>query len=312
MRPENVVIIGSGPAGLTAALYCARMGLSPLIIEGPLPGGQLMTTFLVENWPGEKSILGPSLMNNLREHATHLGTRFISETVTNIETSKQPFTIITKNNTRIHAQSIIIATGSTPRRIGCPGEDLYWGIGVSSCAVCDGAFYKDKTVAVIGGGNTALGHILFLSRFARQLFLIHHGTQLTATEQHLIESLKNIAHLSIFYQTKVKEIIGDTKKITELQLNSQNPEIPSKISADGVFVAIGSQATTSFLPPEIRLSEKKQIVISHTTQTSVDGIFAAGDVTIHAYRQAITAASAGCQAALDVQNYLKKNNIPVH
>lgn len=310
MRPEHVVIIGSGPAGLTAAVYCARMGLTPLVIDGPLPGGQLMTTFLVENWPGEKSVLGPTLIQKMRSHAEHFGTRFLSETVKSIDPYSNPFSITTTNNSTIQTKSIIIASGATPRRLGCPGESTYWGQGVSSCAICDGAFYENKKVLVIGGGNSALEQALFLSRFTPNIYLLHRGTQLTATEAYLWEGIKKIPNLSILYETELLEIQGDGSKVTEAILIHRTKG-QSILAVDGVFIAIGTQAQTNFLPEELHINSRKQIVLSTGSHTSIAGIFAAGDVTQYAYRQAITAAAAGCQAALDVQNYLKKTTITV-
>ncbi len=307
MAHENVTIIGSGPAGLTAALYCARMGLNPLIIEGPLPGGQLMTTFLVENWPGEKSILGPSLIGNMREHAKTFGTRFISGRVIKIQT-QQPFIISLDNDKEILSESIIIASGARPRRLGCPGEDKYWGRGVSSCAICDGAFFKEKTILVVGGGNSALEQIMFLSKFAKKLLLLHRGSYLTATEQYLKDGIKKLINLEIIYDAKLLEIQGNEEQVTHATIQTKN-KTSQTLPVDGIFVAIGTQPNADFIPQEIDRTPQGQIIAHEGTQTKIPGIFGAGDVTNRAYRQAITAAAEGCQAALDVQKYLKKTGI---
>ncbi len=305
---QKIVIIGSGPAGLTAALYCARMGLEPLVINGPLPGGQLMTTFLVENWPGEKQITGPELIQNMRDHAHHFGTRFIDGIVTKI-TTISPFTITLNDSSSIQSHSVIIASGARPRRLNCPGEEQYWGRGVSSCAICDGAFFKDKTVLVVGGGNSALEQATFLSQFTPHIILVHHKDQLSATESHLKKEIAQLPNLRIIFKAKVEKITGNNERVTHAIIKHTNTNTEESLAVDGIFIAIGTQANSSFLPPEIAQSPQQQILFSQATQTTVQGIFAAGDVTINAYRQAITASSGGCKAALDAQKYLKKSGI---
>ncbi|HAU30425.1 TPA: thioredoxin-disulfide reductase [Candidatus Dependentiae bacterium] len=309
MSREYVTIIGSGPAGLTAALYCARMGLSPLVIEGPLPGGQLMTTFLVENWPGEQSILGPSLIFKMREQAQHFGTRFASGLVNNINTKQCPFRITLADGKEILSESIIIASGARPRRLECPGEEAYWGKGVSSCAVCDGAFFKDKTVMVVGGGNSALEQILFVSKFAKKLILIHRSTELSATEKYLIDGIKQLSNLQLIFSAELVEIVGNQTQATGATIHHTKTNTKETLPVDGIFIAIGSRPNTNFIPEEVNKSAHGQIITTSGSKTNIPGIFGAGDVTTQAYRQAVTASAQGCQAALDVQKYLKKTGI---
>lgn len=307
-QSELVTIVGSGPAGLTAAIYTARMGLSPLVIDGPLPGGQLMTTFLVENWPGEQKISGPKLITNIRDHAQLFGTRFLSGSVESIELTS-PFKITLNTEETITSQTIIIASGSKPRRLGCPGEEKYWGRGVSSCAICDGALFQDKQVLVVGGGNSALEYVLFLSQFTKKITLIHRGTSINATEQRLKEQVLKLSFVKTYFSTIIISIEGDNEQITAANIQDLNTGSKRTLDVAGIFLAIGSQANSSFLPKEIALSENKQIIVNNGTHTTIPGIFSAGDVANKAYRQAITASGTGCQAALDAQKYLKKTGI---
>ncbi len=302
---EKVVIIGSGPAGFTAAVYTARAGLKPLIIEGPNPGGQLMGTTHVENWPGEISILGPQLIQKMRDHAKHFGTRFLGRTVLKVDLSKRPFTIETSKDV-IQAESLIIATGASPRKLGCPGEEQYWGKGVSTCAVCDGALYKDKKVVIVGGGDTAMEEASFMRNFTDQVIIIHILDKLTASKAMQDRVLQD-PKIKIIYNSSVTEITGDGEHAREITVKNTKTNTTEKIAIDGMFVAIGLTPATALFKNQIELAPNGYIITKEHTKTSVDGVFAAGDVADYKYRQAITSAGTGCMAALDVERFLKEH-----
>lgn len=302
---HQLIIIGSGPAGLTAAIYASRANLNPLIIEGKKPGGQLMNTTAVENWPGNISIMGPELMMNMKKHAEHFGTQFISGDVEHVELSKQPFTITTSRKETFHTRSIIIATGANPKLLGCPGEKEYWSKGVSTCAVCDGAFFKDKKVIIVGGGDTAMEDASFMRNFTDDITIVHIKSELTAShamQQRVIDDKK----ITIIYDSTVTEIHGDGNKVTDVTITNQKTNQAKKIKADAVFVAIGLSPNTTPFKGQLELNDYGYLVIKDHTKTSVKGVFAAGDVFDYRYRQAITAAGSGCMAALDVEKYLKE------
>lgn len=303
---ENLVIIGSGPAGLTAGIYSSRSELNPLIIEGPQPGGQLMGTSYVENWPGEKSILGATLMQNIREHAKHFGCRFLPEKVIDIEVTKKPFTITTDKEKKIKSHAIIIATGASPKKLNSPGEKEYWSKGVTTCAVCDGAFYKDKKIFILGGGDTAMEDASFMTKFTKDVTVIHIRDQFTAST-HMQKRVLNNPNVKTIYNHTITEFIGDGQHLTQIEIKNQKNQETKILQADGVFIAIGQKPNTDFLKGKINLSEYGYVKIkggkSHTT-TSIDGIFAAGDVFDPFYRQAITSSGTGCMAALDAERYL--------
>ena len=214
IKKEKLVILGSGPAGLTAAVYAGRADLSPLIIDGQEPGGQLMTTTLVENWPGEISINGPALMKRMREHAAHYKARFLCETIVKADLSQRPFVLTTDRSTEIHTHALIIATGATPKKLGCPGESDYWGKGVTTCAVCDGAFYKDKPVVVVGGGDTAMESASFLTNFTDSITIVHISAKLSASHA-MQERVINNPKIKIIYSSTVTAIEGDGKKVCQ-------------------------------------------------------------------------------------------------
>lgn len=302
---EKLIIIGSGPAGLTAAIYAARAGLQPLVIEGKNPGGQLMGTSMVENWPGETSIMGPKLMANMREHAAHFGTRFLSEELVDVDTTHTPFTLTTHKKTELKARSIIITTGATPRRIGCPGEDEYWGKGVTTCAVCDGAFYKDRPVVIVGGGDTAMEDASFMTNFTQDITIVHILDKLTAS-QAMQEKVITNPSIKIIYESTVSKIMGNGDHVTTLEIvNKKTGEI-STLSTDAVFVAVGLTPNTGIFKNKLALTDYGYLVVNDFTKTSCEGVFTAGDVADPRYRQAITSAGTGCMAALDAEKYLKK------
>lgn len=300
---HNVIIIGSGPAGLTAGIYTARANLKPIIIEGKKPGGQLMGTSYVENWPGEKSILGPQLMINMENHAKGLGCTIQSGQVSKVDFSQRPFTIWTDTGAELKAHSVIIATGSTPRRLQIPGEDEYWGKGVTTCAACDGAFYKDKKVLIVGGGDTAMEDASFMTKFTNDITVVHILDELTASFAMKERVLKN-PDIKIIYNSTLTEIKGDGKHVTGVTLKNQKTGQTEEIQADVVFIAIGLSPNTKPFAGQVELDNYGYVVRKNGTQTSVPGIFAAGDVADYVYRQAITSAGTGCMAAFDAERYL--------
>lgn len=306
MSIEKIIIMGSGPAGLTAGIYTARANLDPLIIEGSNPGGQLMGTTVVENWPGEQSILGPQLVQTIRQHAQHFGCRFVMTEVTKADLSKQPFTLWTKDQ-ELQAHALILACGAVPKKLGCPGEEEYWGKGVTTCAICDGAFYPDKPVIVVGGGDTAMEDALFLSKFTKKVTIVHILDALTASHA-MRERVLAQKHITIVYNSTVTEIRGNGAHVTGVTITNQKTHESTPLPAQGVFIAIGLVPRTELFKGQLELDSYGYVVLkSPTTKTatSVPGVFAAGDIADFRYRQAITAAGAGCMAALDAERYLK-------
>lgn len=299
----DLIIIGSGPAGLTAGIYASRANLKTMILEGEKPGGQLMNTTFVENWPGNKSILGPTLMMQMRDHAIHFGCTMSSETVTSVDFSKPPFSITTKNGKSFRAKSIIIATGAYPKRLSCPGESIYWTKGITSCAVCDGAFYPNKKVAIIGGGDTAMEDASFLKKFTSDITIVHILDKLTASHA-MQQRVINDPSIKIIYQSTVKEFHGDKNQLTAMTLYNTQTLKETVIPVDGVFIAIGSTPNTKPFAGHIDLTEHGYIKVHDQVKTSVKGVFAAGDVHDYRYRQAITSAGAGCMAALEAERYV--------
>ena len=307
---HKLVIIGSGPAGLTAGIYAARSNLKPIIIEGNTPGGQLVSTPDVENWPGVTSISGIDLVTNLRKHTEKFECTFIPGSVKKVSKTGDIFSIMLDTNKEIKAYAVIIASGATPKKLGYPGEQEYWGKGVSVCAVCDGAFYQDKEVVVVGGGNTAMEAAAFLTNFTNKITVVHILDKLTAFPPEQ-ERVLNNQDTTIIYNSTVTEILGDGKQIQKVVIEQQKTGKKRTLKADGLFVAIGFRPNTDFLKETLDLDEWGYIKLDKECQdgetcTSVEGIFAAGDVGDFRYRQAITAAGMGCMAALDAERYLKK------
>ncbi len=302
----NLVIIGSGPAGLTAGIYAARANLNPIIIEGKEPGGQLMGTTFVENWPGTRSILGPKLMIDMREQAKQLGCSILQASVTRVDFKQKPFTLFLSNNTEVQTHSVIIATGARYKRLGCPGEDQYWGKGVTTCAVCDGAFYKDKPVIIIGGGDTAMEDASFMTNFTDQITLVHILDKLTASAA-MQERVVNNPKIKIMYESTVTEMKGDGKHVTSVVITNQKTKEQKEITVSAAFVAIGLNPATELFKGQLELEKNGYLKLTNYTHTSVPGVFGAGDVSDYRYRQAITSAGAGCMAALDAERYIKEN-----
>lgn len=299
----NLIIIGGGPAGLTAAIYAARAQLAPLIIEGSQPGGQLMGTTYVENWPGETKILGPMLMMNMKKHAEKVGSTFLSEVVTNVDFSQKPFGITTNKGASLKAHTVIVATGGSPQKLGCPGEKEYWGKGVSTCSVCDGAFYPNKEVIIVGGGDTAMEGASFLAKITDKITIVHILDTLTASKSMQKRILEN-PHIKVIYSSTVSEIRGDGKHVTDIVITNQKTKEKRTLKTDALFLAIGYRPNTEIFKGQLNLDKRGYIVVSDNTKASTPGIFVAGDVADCRYRQAITSAGSGCMAALDTERYL--------
>lgn len=299
----DVIIIGSGPAGLTAGIYCSRAQLNVALIEGNQPGGQLMTTTEVENWPGEISVQGPDLMIKMREHAQHYGSTIISDSVVSIDFAKRPFTVVTEGKESLQANSIIIATGAKNKMLGCPGEQEYFAKGVSTCATCDAPFYRDKEVIVVGGGNTAVTEAAHLLHHVKKLTIVQIGSELSANDPIKFKVLNN-PKAQFIYNATIEEIQGNGSNVTGAVVKNTQTNEKQIVSADGIFLAIGFLPNTALFKDQIELDKFGYIVVTDHTKTSIPGVFAAGDVQDYRYRQAITSAGAGCMAALDVQTFL--------
>lgn len=304
---ENIVIIGAGPAGYTAAIYAARGGHQPLLIEGLQPGGQLMITNDIENFPGfEMPLAGPELMNQMRAQATRVGTEIITDAVASVDLTERPFKITTSNKKDILAHTVVVASGAQAKWLGLKSETDFQGRGVSACATCDGFFYKEKTVAVIGGGDTAAEEALYLTNHASKVILVHRRDQLRASKIMSDRVLKN-PKIQVKWHSTLDEILGDTSGVTGIRLKDTGNGETEEISLEGVFIAIGHKPTVGFLNGQVKTDDGGYIVtIPGTTQTSVPGVFAAGDVQDSKYRQAVTAAGSGCMAALDAAKFLEE------
>jgi len=295
---HKLIIVGSGPAGLTAGIYAGRAKLKPLIIEGNQPGGQLTTTSKVENWPGNKEIDGPKLMMNIREHAVYSGCELLDDVVEKVDFSTKPYKLYLQSGKELQAESVIIATGASHRKLGVEGEEKYWGNGVSVCSVCDAPLYKDKEVVVIGGGNSAMTEAYYLAEFAKKITIIHIGEKITATDPIKDLVLAN-EKVNVIYNSTVIKIEGDDQKVTNVIVENQKDKSASTVKSDGVFVAIGLKPNSNIFKGQLDIDEKGYVIITQKSFTSKEGIFAAGDVSDFRYRQAITAAGQGCMAALD-------------
>lgn len=299
----DVAIIGSGPAGLTAGIYASRGRLKTIIIEGVLPGGQLVTTTSVENWPGNTSILGPDLMEAMRAHAKHYGAEMLQDPIKNVVLSERPFVLTTDSGKTITARSIIIATGAHHKKLSIPGEQEYWSRGVSVCATCDAPFFNNRNVVIVGGGNTAMTEAEHLLKFVKKLTVVQISDSLSATDP-VKEKVLQSDKVDFFYSSVVREIKGDGNKTTEVVVENLITHEKTTIPTDGVFVAIGLEPATKLFKDQIELDKFGYIILKGQTQTSIEGVFAAGDVADWKYRQAITAAGMGCMAALDAQTFL--------
>ncbi|HLW16226.1 MAG TPA: thioredoxin-disulfide reductase [Actinomycetota bacterium] len=303
--PENVIIIGSGPAGLTAALYAGRANLNPLMIEGAAPYGQLMLTTDVENYPGfPDGILGPELMESFRKQAEKFGARFITADASRVDFSRTPF-VVEVGETSYEANSIIVSTGAKARMLDIPGERELLGRGVSTCATCDGFFFRGRELVVVGGGDSAVEEAIFLTKFATKVTIIHRRDELRASKIMQDRARAN-EKISFLWNTVVDEVAGSDGAVTGLKLKNVKTGEVSDFKTDGLFIAIGHDPNTQLFKGQLELDDNGYIVAQHPrTQTSVAGVFACGDVVDHIYRQAITAAGTGCAAAIDAERFLE-------
>lgn len=304
----KLAIIGSGPAGLTAAIYASRAQLNPLVIEGQHPGGHLINTTYIENWPGIQKIHGIELMDNLREHAQRAGAEFLSEEAVSIDLSQRPFIIKTDQGTELSCDAVILAMGSAPRRLYCPGESDYWGKGVASCAICDGPLYKGKDVVIVGGGDSAMEYASFMSKFAKTVTIIQMLDILTASAPMQMRILENPA-IKIYYSTVVSEIHGNGTKVTDILITNRDTKEQVTLAADGLFIAIGHKPNTSLVKGQLTLDHTGHVIVHDKVKSSVPGVFAAGDIMEPIYNQAITAAGLGCTAAIAAERYLLETRI---
>jgi len=306
-KVENVIIVGSGPAGLTAALYTSRARLEPLMIEGEEAGGQLMITNDVENYAGfEHGITGPELITVLRKQAEKFGTRFITRNVTNIDFSARPFKVSVGKDV-YEAKTIIISTGASAKYLGLPSEKQYMSRGVSACATCDGAFFRNVEVGVVGVGDTAMEEATFLTRFASKVYVIHRSETFRASKIMVDRARKN-PKIEFVTNTAVDEVIGDGKSVTGVKLKNTKTNEINEMKIQGLFIAIGHQPNTKLFKGVLDMNEAGYLATKPgSTYTNVDGVFAAGDVQDPHYRQAITAAGTGCMAAIDCERCLEAN-----
>ena len=301
---HDVIIIGAGPAGYTAGIYCSRARHDTILISGLLPGGQLMNTTDVENYPGfDEGIMGPDLMQIMRKQTENMGTKIIDDVVTNVDFSQNPFKVSTAS-TNFEAKTVIVCTGATPRKIGIDGEQTFAGKGVSYCATCDGAFFRDQELAVVGGGDSCMEEATFLTKFASKVHIIHRREEFRASKIMQERALNN-EKITVHWNSTVLDIKGD-QKVQQLILKDTKTGEETSVDMAGVFVAIGHEPNTELFKDQLELDENGYIVLNKNTQTSVDGVFSAGDVHDHRYRQAVTAAGYGCMAAIDVDKYLSE------
>jgi len=306
-RHAKVIIIGAGPAGYTAGIYAARAMLKPLLIEGIQPGGQMTITTDVENYPGFADVIqGPWLMDQMRAQAEHVGTEIVSDTIVEADLKQRPFKLKGDSGTEYTADTVIIATGAKARWLGLPSENKFQGFGVSACATCDGFFYRGKNVIVIGGGNTAVEEALYLSNLAETVTLVHRRDELRA-EKILQRRLFDHPKIKILWNHQLAEVIGDEDplSVTGVKLKDTKTGEEPTMPIDGVFIAIGHSPQTELFKGQLELKQGSYIKTKPgTTETNIEGVYAAGDVADDVYRQAVTAAGLGCMAALDVERYL--------
>jgi thioredoxin reductase (NADPH) len=309
---RNLIIIGSGPAGYAAALYAARANLKPLVIEGVQSGGALMTTTEVENFPGfPDGVMGPELMDNMRKQAERFGAEFLTDDVTRVELRDRPTEAGTEGlktvwvgETEYFARAVILTTGSAWRPLGIPGEQEYLGHGVSSCATCDGFFFRNQHIVVVGGGDSAMEEATFLTRFAESVTIVHRRDSFRASKVMQVRALNN-PKIRVEWNTVVEEILGDDGKVSGARLrNVQTGEVKT-LDVTGVFVAIGHDPRSELFLDQVETDDEGYVKVAHpTTRTNLPGVFAAGDLVDHTYRQAITAAGTGCSAALDAERFI--------
>ena len=305
-KHTRLLIVGSGPAGYTAAVYAARAMLNPVLVQGIQPGGQLTITTEVENWPGDSMVMGPDLMVRMEEHARAMGTEIVSDHISALDLSRRPFTATADSGVTYTADALILATGAQARWLGLPSEETFMGFGVSACATCDGFFYRGREVVVIGGGNTAVEEALFLTNFASKVTLIHRRDSLRA-EKIMQDRLFRNPKVEVLWDHVLDEIIGETdpKGVSGVRVRHVGTGAETEIPCAGVFVAIGHDPASALVKDQLRMREGGYVWVEPgTTRTSVPGVFAAGDLTDDHYRQAVTSAGMGCMAALDAEKFL--------
>ncbi|PQV55218.1 thioredoxin reductase (NADPH) [Defluviimonas denitrificans] len=309
-RHSKVLIIGSGPAGYTAAVYSARAMLNPVLVQGIQPGGQLTITTEVENWPGDTEVQGPELMVRMEAHAKAMGAEVISDHISSLDLSRRPFTAQGDSGTTYTADAVILATGAQAKWLGLPSEEKFKGFGVSACATCDGFFYRGKEVVVIGGGNTAVEEALFLTNFASKVTLIHRRDELRS-EKILQDRLFKNPKVELLWNHTVEEILGTEKPLGVTGVRAKNVKTGEEtvVPCDGFFVAIGHAPASELVKDQVELHHGAYVKVKPgSTETSIPGVFAAGDLTDHVYRQAVTSAGMGCMAALDAERWLAEQD----
>jgi thioredoxin reductase (NADPH) len=310
VKHSRLIILGSGPAGYSAAVYAARANLKPLVITGIQPGGQLTTTVEVDNWPGDvEGLTGPALMERMQKHAERFDTEIVYDHIHTAELQSKPFTLKGDSGTYT-CDALIIATGASAQYLGLPSEEAFAGQGVSACATCDGFFYRNQVVAVIGGGNTAVEEALYLSNIAKEVHLVHRRDKLRAEkilQDKLFEKAAN-GNMRLHWNQNLDEVLGDNKGVTGVRLRDSHTGETSELALAGVFIAIGHKPNTDLFTGQLEMRDGYLLIKGgsegNVTATNIEGVFAAGDVADHVYRQAITSAGAGCMAALDAEKYL--------
>jgi len=303
---HDVIIIGAGPAGYTAGIYCSRARHDTLLISGILPGGQLMNTTDVENYPGfSDGIMGPDLMTVMRKQTEKMGTKIIDDEVTSVDFKNRPLKVKTASE-EFEARAVIVCTGANPRKIGLEGEQTFAGKGVSYCATCDGAFFRDQELIVVGGGDSAMEEAIFLTKFASVVHIVHRKGEFRASKIMQERALSN-EKIKVHFNFTIKEIHGD-QKFQQVVLNNTKTNEDKILEAGGLFIAIGHEPNSAIFQDEIELDGNGYIIIKNNTETSMTGVFCAGDVHDHRYRQAVTAAGFGCMAAIDVDKYLSESD----
>ena len=311
MKPDkaktkfDVIIIGAGPSGYTAGIYCSRAGYDTLILSGILPGGQLVNTTEVENYPGfENGIMGPDLMIDMRKQSQRMGTVIIDDEAVDVDFRRSPFKVLTASE-EYEGRAVIIATGANPRKMGLTGEQTFAGKGVSYCATCDGPFFRNQEIVVVGGGDSAIEEATFLTKFATTVHIIHRRNELRASKIMQERALNN-EKIRIHWDSAVTDIKGD-QKMQQVILKNLKTQEETTIDAGGLFVAIGHEPNTKLFKGQIDLDDEGYVILKNKTHTNIEGVFAAGDVHDRNYRQAITAAGYGCMAAIDVDKYLTES-----